>query len=222
MRREALKRNWRDATILCGVTIATLVATLALNGVLQVVAAFVLGVCSMLVGLLWIIGGEVWSLPPVWGAVGEEQTGQVLDQLDSTWWVEHDIPHGFGNYDHVLIGPPGVFLLDTKRLSRPAAVRNDELKAGGMRYSGLGFRRAAVTLAEALRASVGTRPWVQSVVVIWGTLTHETREEGHVLYVQGENLVGWLQAQPTRLSRDRCEALVSAVSHLRDDSLTPR
>jgi hypothetical protein len=93
--------------------------------------------------------------------VGEEQTGKVLDRLDASWWVEHDIPHGYGNYDHVLIGPPGVFLLDTKRLSRPTAVRNDELRAGGMRYGGVGFRRAAVTMAEALGASLGARPWVQ-------------------------------------------------------------
>lgn len=87
-----------------------------------------------------------------------------------------------------------------------------------MRYTGVGFRRAAVTMAEALRARLGARPWVQSVVVVWGTLTHETREEDRVVYVQGENLVPWLQAQPTGLSRDRCESLSSAVAHLRDDS----
>ena len=103
-------------------------------------------------------------------------------------------------------------------LSRPAAVRNDELRAREMRYSGIGFRRAAVTMAEALGGTLGARPWVQPVVVVWGTLKHETREEGRVVYVQGENLVPWLQAQPGRLTNERCESVAAAVARLRADS----
>jgi hypothetical protein len=168
MRRQALRRNWRNLLVLAVMVAASAAAVILFSGALRVMAAFTLGVESMLAAIVWIIGGEVWSLPPVWGAVGEEQTGAVLEGLDGLWWVEHDIPHGYGNYDHVVIGPPGVFLLDTKRLSRPAAVHNDELRAGGMRYSGTGFRRSAVTMANALAATLDSRPWVQSVVVILG------------------------------------------------------
>ena len=218
MRRQALRRNWRDLVALGAILVAAVAATTLFSGPPQLMGAFVLGVASMLAAVIWILGGDVWSLPPAWGAIGEEQTGEALERLDESWWVEHDIPHGRGNYDHVVIGPPGVFLLDTKRLSRPAAVRNDELRAGGMRYSGIGFRRAAVTMAEALSAMLGTRPWVQSVVVVWGKLVHETREEGRVIYVHGENLVSWLQTQPKRLTRERCDVLAAAVGRLREDS----
>jgi hypothetical protein len=218
MRRDTLRRNWRDLVILTAMVAASLIVIIAFKGFLQIVGAYILGVASMLGVLVWVIGGDVWSLPPAWGAVGEEQTGAALERLDSAWWVEHDIPHGYGNYDHVVIGPPGVFLLDTKRLSRPAGVRNDELRAGGMRYSGVGFRRSAVTMANALSATLNSRPWVQSVVVVWGTLTHEAREEDRVVYLQGDNLVGWLQSQPARASRERIESLARAVGRLRDDA----
>jgi hypothetical protein len=218
MRRQALRRNWRELLILAVMVAASTAALILFGGLLRVMAAFMLGVESMLAVVAWIIGGDVWSLPPMWGAVGEEQTAAALEGLDSLWWVEHDIPHGYGNYDHVVIGPPGVFLLDTKRLSRPAAVHNDELRAGGMRYSGTGFRRSAVTMANALAARLGSRPWVQSVVVIWGTLSHETHEEDRVVYLQGENLLDWLQRQPKRASRDRCEEFALAVGHLRNDA----
>lgn len=204
--------------ILAAIFLAGLGALVFLDGALQLMGAFILGVASMMAVIVWIIGGDVFSLPPVWGAVGEEQTGDVLDKLDDSWWVEHDIPYGYGNYDHVVVGPAGVFLLDTKRLSRPANVRNDELRAGGMRYDGNAFRRAAVTMADALALNVGSRPWVQSVVVVWGTLEHETREENRVVYLQGENLVGWLQTEPARLTAERCRALARAVAKLREDA----
>jgi Nuclease-related domain len=222
MRRNALRRNWRDVGILAALFVASAVAIVALDGLLQLVGAFILGMSLMLAAIIWIMGGDVWSLPPAWGAIGEEQTGDVLEGPDSAWWVEHDIPYGYGNYDHIVVGPPGVFLLDTKRLSRTALVRKDELRAGGMRYSGTGFRRAAVTLAEALGSTLGARPWVQSVVVVWGTLGHETREEDRVVYVQGENLLGWLQSQPVRAQRERCAEFVRAVASLRERSAPDR
>jgi len=216
MRRDALGRNARDIVILALIVVASVSAIVVLDGAVQLLGAFILGVSFMLATVMWIMGGDVWSLPPAWGAIGEEQTGDVLEGLDSSWWVEHDIQHGYGNYDHVVVGPPGVFLLDTKRLSRVARVQKDELRAGGMHYSGTGFRRGAVTLAEALGATLGARSWVQAVVVIWGTLGHETREEERVVYVQGENLLAWLQSQPARASRERSEEIARAVGKLRE------
>jgi hypothetical protein len=218
MRRQALKRNWRDVATLSLIVAASIAVLAFFHGVPQLVGAFMLGVSSMLAVFIWIIGGDVWSLPPAWGAIGEEQTGDALERLDSSWWVEHDIPHSYGNYDHIVIGPPGVFLLDTKRLSRAAVVRDDELRAGGMRYSGTAFRRAAVTVADALGATLGARPWVQSVVVVWGTLGHQAREEARVIYLQGDNLISWLESQPTRVTNERCKALAEAVLVLRESA----
>jgi hypothetical protein len=95
MRRDTLRRNWRDLVILTAMVAASLIVIIAFKGFLQIVGAYILGVASMLGVLVWVIGGDVWSLPPAWGAVGEEQTGAALERLDSAWWVEHDIPHGY-------------------------------------------------------------------------------------------------------------------------------
>lgn len=216
LRREALRRNWRDWVIVALLVVISASGVVLLPRSLAVIAAFMLGVTLMVAVTGWIIGGEVWSLPPVWGAIGEEQTEDSLGALGDEWWVEHDIPHAFGNYDHVVIGPPGVFLLDTKRLSRPAVVQNDELRAGGMRYGGRSFRRGAASLGEALAVEVGWRPWVQAVVVVWGKLDHETREHERVIYLQGENLVVWLRDQPQRLSSDRCKRLAEGALAMRE------
>lgn len=56
------------------------------------------------------------------GATGEEQVGRLLDGLASRGWrVIHDATLGNGNVDHILIGPPGVFTVETK--SHPGPVK---------------------------------------------------------------------------------------------------
>ncbi len=49
------------------------------------------------------------------GAAGEELVGQVLDGLrERGWFVLHDVHLGHGNIDHVLVGPAGIFTIETK------------------------------------------------------------------------------------------------------------
>jgi hypothetical protein len=49
------------------------------------------------------------------GARGEESVGAILDELRSGgWYVIHDLALGRGNIDHVLVGPGGVFAVETK------------------------------------------------------------------------------------------------------------
>jgi hypothetical protein len=56
------------------------------------------------------------------GARAEEHVGNLLQQLPATrWHVIHDASFGRGNVDHILIGPPGVFTVETK--SHPGPVR---------------------------------------------------------------------------------------------------
>jgi hypothetical protein len=56
------------------------------------------------------------------GARGEEQVGGLLDELlRDGWRVIHDASFGNGNVDHIVIGPGGVFTVETK--SHPGPVR---------------------------------------------------------------------------------------------------
>lgn len=56
------------------------------------------------------------------GASAEEHVGSLLEQLPpSRWHVIHDASFGRGNIDHILIGPAGLFTLETK--SHPGPVR---------------------------------------------------------------------------------------------------
>jgi hypothetical protein len=152
----------------------------------------------------------------VWGAIGEEATAEALEALDGSWTCEHDLPHEFGNWDHVVAGPPGVFLLETKNLSIRAVVRDDALVSGRLRFGGGGLRGSAVRLRDALTHELDRPPWVQAVCVVWGPLAEEPRTENRVVYLRGADLVAWLREQPARLEGARLEAARRAVRGLRE------
>jgi len=64
---------------------------------------------------------ERWSQ----GARGEEDVGRALEALGDGWAVFHDIDTGRGNIDHVVIGPAGLFTVETK--SRRGRIRVSDI-----------------------------------------------------------------------------------------------
>ena len=68
------------------------------------------------------------------GASAEEQVGGLLEQLSGRdWQVLHDASLGHGNVDHILIGPGGVFTVETK--SHPGPVRVGRLHGATLRQA---------------------------------------------------------------------------------------
>lgn len=68
------------------------------------------------------------------GAQGEEATAQVLKALPRDWVVMHDVRwpgRRFANIDHVVIGPAGVFVIDSKLWTGTITVINDVLRQNG-------------------------------------------------------------------------------------------
>ena len=54
------------------------------------------------------------------GQRGERAVAQYLEWFRTKdFFVFHDVPNGDANIDHVLIGPRGVYVIETKTLSKP-------------------------------------------------------------------------------------------------------
>ncbi len=88
------------------------------------------------------------------GAVGERATAEVLHGLPATeWTVFHDVRwpgRRRANIDHVAIGPPGVFVIDSKNWSGAVVVRDNVL-----RHNGRKREPAVANAAEAALAVAG-------------------------------------------------------------------
>ncbi len=148
------------------------------------------------------------------GAQGEEWTAKELRPLAKQGWtVMHDLRDrrgdGKGNFDHVLVGPSGVFLLDSKAWpgvttidkGLPTLRRHEDPDLPANVYEALpGRQKAAATrLKRALSQETKISVWVTPVVVIWGGFPEGTVEADGVTFIRGDLVRGWLREQRGRL-----------------------
>ncbi len=94
------------------------------------------------------------------GARGEEHVGALLNELVPLGWhVIHDATLGAGNVDHILVGPPGVFTIETK--SHPGPIRVGRIHGATVRQARAHSDAiASATGLEAEPLIVYSRAWV--------------------------------------------------------------
>ena len=153
------------------------------------------------------------------GGEGERRTGKVLARLERDGWRSfHHREAKYGDLDHVVVGPGGVYLLDSKNLHGTLTVEPEGLTAsyGDWPRDAYSFSRLAPTLkreAKNLKFRIadttGVVEYVQSVVVVWGDFLPRDVEQDNVVYVRGDHLRDWLRARPRRLA-DEDSRLISA------------
>jgi hypothetical protein len=155
------------------------------------------------------------------GAQGERATEKVLWSLEAEGWhVTHNIDTGRGNRDHVVVGPPGVFLLDSKKWGGRISVDGDSVRVERLDDTRDGYRDGK--LAGALRAeasrlkqeietSTGVRTWVTAVVVFWSPFDQRIVEGDRVFFLHGDELVDWLRGRDKRLNDDVRRRIAEAL-----------
>ncbi|UKA63445.1 nuclease-related domain-containing protein [Arthrobacter sp. FW306-04-A] len=150
------------------------------------------------------------------GALGEISVGQVLERLGPEWTVLHAVPVGTGvsDIDHVLIGPTGVFTLNTKNHTGQAVwVAGRTLMVAGKKQRHLyNAAHEASRAAALLSRRMGGPVPVTAVVVILApkSLTVRASPEGAVV-LTATRLLGWLAARP-RILGPRQVGMLSAVA----------
>jgi hypothetical protein len=127
------------------------------------------------------------------GATGEEQVGGLLDELaDGEWSVTHDVTLGHGNVDHILVGPAGVFTVETKSHPGPVYVR----RVHGRTLSQAQAQRRAIEQVTGVHVEpllVFSRAWVDRPMA---------RRKG-VRVIPARMLRGYLaRGRPPRLSAE--------------------
>jgi hypothetical protein len=154
------------------------------------------------------------------GALGEEATAIALAALPSeTWTVLHDLRwpgRKYANVDHVVIGPPGVFVIDSKNWSGRIMVRDDVLRCSGYRREREVAGAAEAALAVAGLTNVVGPDLVHPVLcfVRDEPLAGKARD---VMICSSRNVVEMLTSRPPRLTAQQ----VRDVSLQLDAQLVP-
>ena len=137
------------------------------------------------------------------GADGEAATAEVLTSLPEGWVALHDVRwlgRRLANVDHVLVGPGGVFVIDSKNWSGRIAVQD-----GSLRQSGYSREKAVVGAADAaLAVSELISPyaaWVHPALCFVGQ-DHLTGWSRDVMVCSSTNLAAMLASRPVVFTQD--------------------
>jgi hypothetical protein len=148
------------------------------------------------------------------GAEGEKAVGQYLERLRSQGYeIFHDIPASGFNVDHVIIGPTGVYAIETKTWRKPK--RGDSritfdgatLLKGGFaldRDPVVQARAQATWLVRVLAEGTGRTYFVKPVVLFPGWFVENTKGTFDQVWVlEPKALPGFLEREPHRLEADQ-------------------
>jgi hypothetical protein len=104
------------------------------------------------------------------GAEGEVRTGRLLEPLEAEGFrILHDrrIPGSRANIDHIVIGPPGIFVVETKSYSGSLQIRGGEVFVAGRRKNGwiAEVKREASAVETALADEIAAHGWTVTPVI---------------------------------------------------------
>lgn len=164
--------------------------------------------------------------PPTWienyfvGSLGEQRTAKAVEPLLARGWVVlHDLNRFVSNLDHVIVGPGGVFILDTKNSPGRAEATGDRLRVtrpdGKPSYDNDRLasqaRAQGVELHDLIKRRCGMNVWVDAVIVLWAEFPQRAVEGRSMAYVHGDHVVEWLLSRRARLNANQIDQITAAL-----------
>jgi hypothetical protein len=149
------------------------------------------------------------------GADGEEAVGARLDRLPTPPWMAlHDIilNDKGTNLDHLVIGPAGVFSLNTKHHpDKKIVVTEKSFRVNGYAEKYLHVaRHEAKKVSEILSAAMGRAIPVRAVIVVMGAELEVRSAPPDVDVVRRKDLPKWFLRRPVALD----QAVVNELMHV--------
>ncbi|MBW3557350.1 MAG: NERD domain-containing protein [Actinobacteria bacterium] len=138
------------------------------------------------------------------GSQGERRLGELLQKMEALGYrhlADRSMPVSPANIDHLLVGPPGVFVIDAKAWSGDVHVRDGDLRQGGRsrRRAIDSARTAASTVAAALEVlpeKVDVRP---ALCFVGAARLGQAHFIDKVKLVDEDGLGSWIRQFPDKL-----------------------
>lgn len=151
------------------------------------------------------------------GATGEALIGYILEGFPDDYRVIHDLTTPFGNVDHVVIGPSGAYIIDTKNWKGiVGADGNGELLLNGkptQKPEVKNLSRTIMSIKDKIKVLSALDPYVQGVLAFpsawieakWGTT-------GYVHCVKEEQLYDYIveNKRSKKLNKKEIESISQA------------
>jgi len=133
---------------------------------------YTIGIAKVPAVLFWVVGGGV-TLLLIWkvmtlverrrllriGLAGEMATGEELNRLMlDGYHIYHDFPGDRFNIDHILVGPSGVFAVETKARSKES--RENRMTEAKVTYDGERLRFPSWVTSEPIDQAKAQAAWL--------------------------------------------------------------
>ncbi|MDQ1545030.1 MAG: hypothetical protein QOK08_2668 [Actinomycetota bacterium] len=168
---------------------------------------------------------RVFGVPPIptddwsWhiGALGERIVSSELDGLPDGWCRFHSIPIGDSDadIDHVIVGPPGIFVINTKHhAGKRIWVAGKTLMVEGRRERHISLSIAeAERLTKILQARLYGVPHAQGVIALVNPKRITIKEGPHgVVVVDARKLKSWLTKLPPAMDAGIVDRVASVLN----------
>jgi multisubunit Na+/H+ antiporter MnhB subunit len=165
-----------------------------------------------------------WANPDTWllGLFGEAMVAHLLAMLAATFHCVHDIPLRSNgkrsNIDHLVVGPTGIWVIETKNWKGEFQKRDGILLHNGYDQSTLIQRTVASTFD--VRAALGTAQdgvrWINVVIVSTKARVPEPLDFGKAVVVGASDVIPLIRGGKQVLSLQQVERIGRCLGMLGD------
>jgi len=217
--RARIRRQWPYA-LGCGVVLSVLVGAIVQTLTQEaILTAIVVGALALAQGSAFLHRSTVraWGV----GAEGERRTASHLELLrEEGFVILHDrkVTGYGGNLDHLVIGPTGLWAIETKNLAGKVVIRGDTLRIGGHRRDKIidQVKQEATIIQVVLGESLAERGLRVTPVICLhrGELPFFNKTVRGVRLASGRQLVKMLRSGDQVLPPAEVETLARAADRL--------
>ena len=149
------------------------------------------------------------------GAAGERETAKRLAFLPASFTVVNDLSFSGFNVDHVVVGPTGVWAIETKSQTGSVEERGDDMWRNGRpmyRDPRRQARGEAAAIAELLEREMGKRYWIEALVCFPNATVIATGSHAKAGVVGRGWLLTHLRLAPAVLRRTERNRIVEVLT----------
>jgi hypothetical protein len=176
--------------------------------------ALVAFVPVVVLGRATLQGGQLDAVAVRRGIAGEERVARLLAELEPEGFrALHEVDIGRGDADHVLVGPTGVFVIETKEWQGRFYPRRGKLMFNQRAADGVVSQVTAAAIAIRKRLErAGIDVWVQAVIASTNASVYASPLRlGHVTALEAEDLGAFVRGRRGAIDAATVARVIDAV-----------
>ena len=184
-------------------------------GIIGIVMFNIFGIIIAIAGALIYYYGHSEGRSWMKGDEGEKLVSLYLEDLPRGYFTFNDvtIPGGKGNFDHIVIGPTGIFLIETKNYSGFFKIYGDDWysRSSGQkmkRNPGNQVRLNALDLSKFLNKKLGRKMWVTGVVTLINSNFKVINRPKYYSVVGAGDLIQFILKNDNKIDKETVNSLV--------------